>query len=79
MLTQELEFVLVRVENTEGKGKNSVYKHLLNLPKLFQKKHSLPVSNGGKKAGLFGKDIIISCVKTSIHLVPSDILQNRQP
>ena len=37
ILTQNLKFVLGRVENTVGKGENAGYQHFLLFPQCFQK------------------------------------------
>ena len=36
-VTQKVKFVLERVENILGKGKNAGYQHFLLFPKCFQK------------------------------------------
>ena len=43
-VTEELKFVLVRVENIVGKGENAVFWHFLLFPKCFPKAYRVVLS-----------------------------------
>ena len=47
-VTQNLKFVLGRVDNIVGKGENGGYQHFLLFPQCFQK----PFSSGSLKVGI---------------------------
>ena len=53
-VTQNLKFILERVENIVGKGENACYKHFLLLPQYFQSFFFRVV----KKSGLCGKRVL---------------------
>ena len=43
-VTENLEFVLERIENTGGKGENAGYQHFLLFPQCFKSVVKVPIA-----------------------------------